>query len=95
MEMIDAGAEDITHENGFYTITTRVEDFGLMMKKLESLKIQPENAQLQRIPKETVTLNVEDAKKVMKLVDMIEEDDDVQNVYHNLEFTEELINAME
>jgi len=95
MEMIDAGAEDISHENGFYTITTHVEDFGSMMKKLESLKIQPENAQLQRIPKETVTLNVEDAKKVLKLIDMIEEDDDVQNVYHNLEFTDDLVNAME
>ena len=66
-----------------------------MMKKLESMNIQPENAQLQRIPKETITLNVEDAKKVLKLIEMIEEDDDVQNVYHNLELTDELVNAME
>ena len=95
MEIIEAGAEDISLENGFYTITTQVEDFGSMMKKLESLKIEPENAQLQRIPKETVTLSVEDAKKVLKLIDMIEEDEDVMNVYHNLEFTDELVNALE
>lgn len=95
MEMIDAGAEDISHENGFYTITTKVEDFGSMMKKLESMKIEPENAQLQRIPNETKTLNVEDAKKVLKLIELIEEDDDVQNVYHTLELTDELVNAMD
>lgn len=91
MEMIEAGAEDISHENGLYIVTTKVEDFGSMMKKLESMKITPENAELQRIPKDTVTLNVEDAKKVLKLIDIIEEDDDVQNVYHTLEFTDELI----
>jgi YebC/PmpR family DNA-binding regulatory protein len=95
MEMIEAGAEDIAHENGVFIVTTKVEDFGTMMKKLESMKIQPENAQLQRIPKDTVVLNVEDAKKVMKLIDTIEEDDDVQNVYHTLEFTDELIAAID
>jgi YebC/PmpR family DNA-binding regulatory protein len=95
MELIDAGAEDITHENGFYTITTKVEDFGTMMKKLESLNIQPENAQLQRIPKDTVTIGVEEAKKVLKLIETIEEDDDVQNVYHNLELTDELVSTMD
>ena len=93
--IIDAGADDISHDNGFYTITTSMESFGPMMKKLESMKIEPENAQLQRIPKETITLSTEDAKKVLKLIDMIEEDDDVQNVYHNLELTDELIAAMD
>lgn len=95
MEIIDAGANDITHENGFFIITTRVEDFGLMMKKLESMHIQPENAELQRIPKETISLNVEDAKKVLKLIELIEQDDDVQNVFHTLELTDELVNAID
>ncbi len=95
MEIIDAGADDITHENGYFTIITSMENFGPMMKKLESMKIQPENAQLQRIPKETITLSVEDSKKVLKLIDMIEEDDDVQNVYHTLELTDELIAEMD
>jgi YebC/PmpR family DNA-binding regulatory protein len=94
MEIIDAGAEDITRENGFFTITTSMENFGTMMKKLESMKIEPENAQLQRIPKETVIIGLEDAKKVMRLIEMIEEDDDVQNVYHNLELTDELVSEL-
>ncbi|MBP7496512.1 MAG: YebC/PmpR family DNA-binding transcriptional regulator [Bacteroidales bacterium] len=91
LEMIDAGADDIVHENEFYTIYTSLENFGQMMRKLESQNIQPESAQLQRIPNTTTTLNTEDAKKVLKLIEMIEEDDDVQNVYHNLELTDELM----
>jgi len=91
MEVIDAGAEDVTLEEGFFTITTAMEDFGKMMKKLEELKIEPENAQLQRIPKNTVKLDIESARKVLKLIEVFEEDDDVQNVYHNLELTDELM----
>ncbi len=64
------------------------------MKKLEEIKIEPENAQLQRIPKNTVKLDTEAAKKVLKLIELFEEDDDVQNVYHNLELTDELMAEM-
>lgn len=91
MEVIDAGAEDITFDDDVFTITTAMEDFGNMMRKLEQLNIEPESASLQRIPKSTETLDVEAAKKVMKLIDIIEEDDDVQNVYHNLTLTDELM----
>ena len=91
MELIDAGAEEIELEEGFFTVTTAMEDFGSMMKKLEELGVEPENASLQRIPKETITLDLESARKVMKLIDIFEDDDDVQNVFHNLEITDELM----
>ncbi|MGB4205183.1 MAG: YebC/PmpR family DNA-binding transcriptional regulator [Bacteroidales bacterium] len=91
MELIDAGAEEIELEEGFFTVTTAMEDFGSMMKKLEELGVEPENASLQRIPKETVTLDLESARKVMKLIDLFEDDDDVQNVFHNLEISDELM----
>lgn len=94
MEMIDAGAEDIVLEDDFFTVTTSLEDFGAMMKKLEALNIEPESAELQRIPKETITLELEDALKIMKVIDIFEEDDDVKSVYHTMEITEELMNAM-
>ncbi len=94
MEMIEAGAEDMQLEDEFFTITTAMENFGSMMKKLEELGIEPENAELQRIPKETTKLELETAKKVMRLIEMFEEDDDVQAVYHNLEITDELMEAM-
>jgi YebC/PmpR family DNA-binding regulatory protein len=91
MEVIDAGAEDIEGDDEVFTITTMMEDFGNMMKKLEELNIEPESASLQRIPKSTETLDVESARKVLKLIDLIEEDDDVQQVFHNLTLTDELM----
>jgi len=94
LELIDAGAEDFEEDDGFITVTTALEDFGNMMKKLEELGIEPESAKLERIPLNTETLPLEDAKKVLKLIDVIEDDDDVQNVYHNLELTDELMQEM-
>ncbi|MFH1160212.1 MAG: YebC/PmpR family DNA-binding transcriptional regulator [bacterium] len=91
MELIDAGAEDISVEEDVFTITTAMEDFGNMMKKLEELNVEPESASLQRIPKSMETLDTESARKVLRMIDLIEEDDDVQNVYHNLTLTEELL----
>jgi len=95
LELIDAGAEEIEAEEGMISVTTAMEDFGTMMKKLEELNIEPESANLERIPVNTETLSVENAKKVMRLIDVIEDDDDVQNVYHNLELTDELLAALD
>jgi len=95
LEMIDAGAEDIVEEEGMITVTTSMEDFGKFQKKLEELKVEAENAELQRIPHETIKLEVDNAKKILKVIDVFEDDDDVQNVFHNLEITEEIIAEME
>lgn len=94
MEVIDAGAEEVETEDNFFTIYTAMEDFGSMMKKLEEMNIEPENAELQRIPKTMVKLDKEQAQKVLKLIDMFEDDDDVQNVFHNLELTDEMMEDM-
>ena len=94
MEVIDAGAEEISLEEDFFTITTAMEDFGNMMKKLEQLNIEPESASLQRIPKTTETLSTDAARKVLKLVDIIEDDEDVSSVYHNLTLTDELMEEL-
>jgi transcriptional/translational regulatory protein YebC/TACO1 len=94
LEVIDAGAEDIELEEGFFNITTSMEDFGNMMKKLEELGIEPESAELQRISHETKTLDKESAQKILKVIELFEDDDDVQRVFHNLEITEELMDEM-
>ena len=94
MEMIEAGAEDMQLEDGYFNVTTAMENFGSMMKKLEALKVEPESSGLQRIPKETTILDLESARKVMKLVELFEEDDDIQAVYHNLELTDELMESL-
>ncbi len=90
LAMIDAGAEDVSFEEaGYITVYCAVVDFGAMQKKIEGLPWEVESAELQRIPKTTVSLELEALRKVMKLIDTLEDDDDVQKVYHNLELNED------
>ncbi len=95
MELIDGGAEDMEKDEEFVTVYTSFEDFGNMQKKLEELSIEPESQELQRIPKTTTTLDLEESKKVLNIIEKFEEDDDVNAVYHNMEMTEELAAEME
>ncbi|MFO8087469.1 MAG: YebC/PmpR family DNA-binding transcriptional regulator [Bacteroidales bacterium] len=95
MELIDGGAEDIEQDEDYFIVTTSMDDFGNMLKKLDELEIEPESSNLERIPHTRKELPVEQAKTVMKLIDLLDEDDDVQNVYHNLEITDELISQIE
>ncbi|MFA8449235.1 MAG: YebC/PmpR family DNA-binding transcriptional regulator [Bacteroidales bacterium] len=90
MELIDAGAEEIELDDDMFTVYTSLDDFGNMVKKLESMEIVAENAELQRIPHDTKTLDIDSAKKILKALDIFEEDDDVANIFHNLEITEEM-----
>ncbi|MFH0866401.1 MAG: YebC/PmpR family DNA-binding transcriptional regulator [Bacteroidota bacterium] len=91
MDVIDAGAEDVVLDDGFFTITTAMEDFGSMMKKLEAMKIEPESAELQRIPKTTTRPDKETSQKILRIVEAFEDDDDVTNVFHNMELTDEMM----
>ena len=95
MEIIDAGVEDIDIEGDMFVITTALEDFGSVQKRLEELGIEAENSELQRIPKETKVLSIPDSIKILRIIEDFEEDDDVQNVFHNLELTDEVMAAME
>ena len=95
LEIIDAGIEECELEGDVFIITCLMEDFGNVQKKLEEMGITPENAELQRIPNNTKTLDADAARKVLKIIEAFEEDDDVQNVYHNLEMTEEVMAALE
>lgn len=88
LELIDGGAEEVEFEEGYISVTSAMEDFGTMQTKLDELGLEAETAELLRIPKTTVTLDDEGVAKVMKLIDALEDDDDVQKVYHNLEITE-------
>jgi YebC/PmpR family DNA-binding regulatory protein len=88
LEMIDAGAEDVASEDGYLTVTCELGDFGNVQKKLDELGIVAENAELQRIPNTLVTLDDEAFTKAMKLIDALEDNDDVQKVFHNMDITE-------
>jgi len=89
LELIDGGAEEVEFEDGYITITTVMEDFGNMQKKLDDLGLEAEDANLERIPNTQVSLDDESFPKVMKLIDALEDDDDVQKVWHNIDATDE------
>ena len=72
------------------TVTCAKEEFGSVNRKLIELGIEPEEAGLKRIPNDTKKLDLDSARKVLRLVDILEDDDDIQFVYHNLEMTDEL-----
>ena len=91
MELIDAGLEELENDEGTLTVTTDFTDFSNMQKQLESMNIELESSELQRFPNNTKSLDLEDAKLVLKLIDKLEEDEDVQNVFHNMEMGEELM----
>ena len=78
-----------------WEITTSFENFGAMQKKIEELGIEVENASLQRIALNTKSLPLTDAIKFLKMIEILEEDDDINTVYHNLELTDELIKELE
>jgi YebC/PmpR family DNA-binding regulatory protein len=89
LELIDAGAEEVEVQDDLMIVTCAMNDFGSLQKKLEEIGIEPENAELQRIPNTMVELDDDSFKKVMKMIDTLEDDDDVQKVFHNLETSEE------
>ena len=95
MELIDYGLEELENDEGTLTITTDFSDFSNMQKQLESMNIELESSVLQRFPNNTKTLDAEEAKSVLKLIDKLEEDEDVQNVFHNMEMTEEVMSQMD
>lgn len=94
MEMIDGGAEDVEKDDEEVMITTAFEDFGSLSHKLDELKIEVKSAELQRIANNTKEVTEEQFKANMKMLDRFEEDDDVQNVYHNMEITDELLDSL-
>ena len=95
MELIDSGLEELEKENDLFNIYCDFKDFNSMQVKLESLGVQIENSELQRIPNSLKNINSEQAVSVLKLLDCLEENDDVQQVFHNMELTEEILNLME
>ena len=95
LEIIDAGVEEIELEEDTFMITTPMEEFHNVQKKLQEMGLEPESADLQRIPNDTIELTVEQSVQIMKIIEEFEDDDDVQSVWHNLEVTDEVSAALE
>lgn len=83
MLALEAGAEDFNVEDEYFEIVTTPEDFSKVREELEKEGIKFSTAEIQMIPQTYVKLESKDAEKMEKLIDMLEDNDDVQNVYHN------------
>ncbi|HCS73189.1 MAG TPA: YebC/PmpR family DNA-binding transcriptional regulator [Clostridiales bacterium] len=88
MSAIEAGAEDISEEDEAYEIYTSPAKYSDVLSALEEAEYIFASADIEMIPQNTVQLNEEQAEKVMNLIDMMEDNDDVQNIYHNAELPE-------
>lgn len=89
MEIIlDAGADDLRPEGDFFEIQTAIESFEPVRKALADKKIKIENASLEWVAKNMINVAGEDAERVIKLIEMLEDSDDVQNVFSNADIDE-------
>ena len=84
LDLIDAGAEDIERGDEDTIIYTKFTEFGHMLKFLESKGLEAKSSELQYVPTTTKELPEDQQDEVLKCVEALEADDDVQNVYHNL-----------
>ena len=94
LELIEVGAEDFETDDEFMTVYTDMSDFGGVQKKLQELKIEPKEAGLQRVPTVTKEIGNKSLSTFMKLLDGLEDLDDVQKVYHNAEIDEAQLEAL-
>ena len=86
---LEAGAEDIANEDGIITVTTDPNDFDTVLEALQAKGYESVSAEISMVPDTYIALDNEAAAKVQKLIDRLEEDDDVQNVYSNAEFPDD------
>ncbi|MDD5897005.1 MAG: YebC/PmpR family DNA-binding transcriptional regulator [Clostridia bacterium] len=90
MTVLDAGAEDMEVQDDVFEVTTAPNDFSAVREALEKQGITFLSAEVQMVPQNTVVPADEDTlAKILKMLDMLEENDDVQNVWHNAELPEE------
>jgi transcriptional/translational regulatory protein YebC/TACO1 len=92
---LDAGASDFNTEKDSYEITTEPADFEKVKKAVVDAGLAPESAEVTRIPSAMVKVNgVAEAKSVLALVEALEEHEDVQNVYSNLDVPDEVLQQL-
>ncbi len=94
MELIEHGLEDIELDGDNFVAYCAFEDYGAMNTKIDEMGMEDVESNLERLPGNTLALTVDQSKSVLKLIDIIEDDDDVQNVFHNMEMTDELEAAL-
>ncbi|MEO1512162.1 MAG: YebC/PmpR family DNA-binding transcriptional regulator, partial [Planctomycetota bacterium] len=93
---LEAGAEDVEapeSEDGGFTITCEASDFLGVKEAIEGAGIEMISAEITKLPDNTVELSVDDATKLLRLIEAFDDNDDVQKVYHNGQIPEEALSA--
>ena len=93
--VMDAGGDDLQTVDDYYEITTSVESFESVRKAIEISGLKVQSAQLTRIPQNTVNVEEKNCKSLLRLMDMLEDHDDIQKLYSNFDITDELMTIME
>ena len=88
-EGLEAGAEDIQADGGIITVTTDPNDFASVLEVLQNKGFESVSAEVSMVPATYMSLDADTVRKVLKMVERLEEDDDVQNVYTNLDIPED------
>lgn len=88
---LEAGADDVLDEDETWTIHTALADFGSVRDALEAEGVEMLSAELAMIPQNTIEVDAETGRKLMRLMDALEDNDDVQNVYANFDLPDEIM----
>ncbi len=93
---LEAGADDVqSHDDGSIDVLTSPDEFMNVKDAMTAAGLEPEMAEITMTPSTSVDMELEDAEKVMRLVDALEDLDDVQNVYTNADFSEEVMAGLQ
>ena len=92
---LDAGADDVTEEDGYIEVLGSVDTFKAINDNLKKVNIKPEEAGLRMVPQQEIELDKDQTISIMHTIEALEESDDVQNVYHNLKLSDEVLAALE
>jgi YebC/PmpR family DNA-binding regulatory protein len=89
LDVIDSGAEDIQEVDGIYEISTPPTEFMNVRKGLSVNKIDVKSAEVTYVPKSSVEVSKKEAERVLRMINTLEDHDDIQNVYSNVEIPDE------
>lgn len=88
LDLIDHGLSELKHEDDLVALYCEFTDFGILQKALEERNLEVQSAELLRIPGHALKLNDEQAEDVIKLIEKMEDDEDVVNIFHNMDMSE-------
>jgi YebC/PmpR family DNA-binding regulatory protein len=95
LDVIDSGADDIEEDSGTYEIKVLPHDLMKVKQNLEKNNVAVKSSEIMYVPKSTLTVTKKDAEKVFRLINTLDDHDDVQNVYSNVEITDEILQEID